>query len=76
VKTVIPWYRCKGAGEGGTNRMVAYKRNPDKLTLEIPMEFTQQPPQLRNLAVDIPCEGEIGGVICPFPLSVTYGDGI
>lgn len=78
IKTVIPVWRCKGAGAGSpaTDRMVAYKRSPDKLTLEIPMEFTQQPPQLRNLAVEIPCEGEIGGVICPFPLSVTYGDGI
>jgi hypothetical protein len=76
IKSVVPVWRCKGAGSGGTDRMVAYKRNPDKLTLEIPMEFTQQPPQLRNLAVEIPCEGEIGGVICPFPMSVTYGDGI
>ncbi len=76
VKTVIPWYRCKGAGSGGTDRMLAYKRSPDKMTLEIPMEFTQQPPQLRNLAVDVPCEGEVGGVICPYPMSVTYGDGI
>src|SRR6266498_3526093 len=76
IKTVIPWFRCKGSGSGATDRMVAYKRSPDKLTLEIPMEFTQQPPQLRNLGVDIPCEGEIGGVICPYPMSVTYGDGI
>jgi hypothetical protein len=76
VKTVIPWYRCKGAGSGGTDRMIAYKRSPEKMTLEIPMEFTQQPPQLRNLAVDVPCEGEVGGVICPYPMSVTYGDGI
>ncbi len=76
IKTVIPWFRCKGAGAGATDRMVAYKRNPDKLTLEIPMEFTQQPPQLRNLAIDIPCEGEIAGVVCPFPMSVTFGDGI
>ncbi len=76
VKTVIPWFRCKGAGSGGTDRMVAYKRSPDKLTFEIPMEFTQQPPQLRNLAVDVPCEGEVGGVIAPYPMSVTYGDGI
>jgi hypothetical protein len=76
VKTVIPWFRCKGAGSGGVDRMVAYKRSPSKLTLEIPMEFTQQPPQLLNLSVNIPCEGEIGGVICPYPMSVTYGDGI
>lgn len=76
IKTVIPWFRCKAAGSGATDRMVAYRRSPDKLSLEIPLEFEQNPPEPRGLGIEIACEGRIAGVICPFPMSVTYGDGI
>ena len=76
VKSVIPWYRCKAAGSGSTDRMVAYRRDPSKLRLEIPMEYQLNQPQLRNYGVEVPGEGRVAGVICPFPMSVTYGDGI
>lgn len=76
IKSVIPWFRCKGAGAGATDRMVAYRRSPDKLSLEIPLEFEQNPPEARGLGVEIACEGRIAGVICPFPMSVTVGDGL
>lgn len=76
IKSVIPWFRCKAAGSGATDRMVAYRRSPEKLNLEIPLEFEQNPPEARGLGVEIACEGRIAGVICPFPMSITYGDGI
>ncbi len=76
IKSVIPWFRCKAAGSGATDRMVAYRRDPNKLNLEIPLEFEQNPPEARGLGVEIACEGRIAGVICAFPMSVTYGDGI
>lgn len=76
IKAVMPWAKLAGAGDGGTNRMVCYKRDPDKLTLEIPLEFEQRPAQERNLEMIVPCRMKTGGVICPYPLSVAYGDGI
>ena len=64
------------AGAGGAiDRMVCYKRDPDKLSLEIPQDFEQFPEQERNLEFVIPCHSRIGGVIIPYPLSMAYSDG-
>lgn len=76
IKTVIPWYRCKGAGTAGADLMVAYRRDPSRIRLEIPMEYLFHSPQEKGLGVEIPGEGEIAGVICRRQMSVTYGSGI
>jgi hypothetical protein len=76
IKNVQPWYRLTGAGSGATDRMIAYRRSPDALSLVIPMEFTQYAPQQDGLEFEIPCEARYGGVICYYPLSIVYGDGI
>lgn len=65
-----------GAGAGGTDIMIAYDKNPDKLTLEIPMPFTQYPPQEEGLEFKINCESRFGGVIVYYPLSIAIGEGI
>jgi len=64
------------AGAGSTARMIAYNRNPDKITLEIPQMFEQFPAQQSGLEFVVPCHARIGGIICPYPMSVTFGDGI
>lgn len=76
VAEIAPWWRCKGAGAGGSDRMVIYTRNPDKLTLEIPQDFEQLPVQEKSLYYEVPCHGRIGGVIWYYPLSARYVDGI
>jgi len=76
IRRIIPWFRCKGAGAGGTNRMVAYRADPSRIRLELPMEFQFHTAQERGLGVEVPGEGEIAGVICPRPMSLTFGDGI
>lgn len=76
IKQVIPWAKLAGAGAGSTNRMVCYKLDPDKLTLEIPLDFEQRAAQEKNLEMVVPCRLKTGGVICPYPLSVAYGDGV
>lgn len=64
------------AGAGSSKRMVAYRRDPDYLTLEIPQDFEQFPVQEKGLEYIVPCHERIGGVIMYYPLSVAYGDGI
>ena len=64
------------SGGGGTNIFIAYDKNPDKLTMEIPMPFTQYPPQERGLEFIVPCESRYGGVITYYPLSLAFGEGI
>lgn len=72
---VQPWYKLKGAGAGGLDRIIAYTPDPELLSAVVNQEFTQYPPQARNLELVVPCKGKCGGVICKFPLSVAYADG-
>lgn len=63
-------------GAGPTDIAVAYKRSPDKLTLEIPQPFEQFPAQERGLEFIIPAHSRCGGVIVYYPLSVNIIEGI
>lgn len=72
----IEWVvELKTAGAGSTTRIMAYTRNPNNLTLEIPQPFEQFPAQWKGMEAEIPCHAETGGVIVYYPLSVAYGDG-
>jgi hypothetical protein len=73
---LLAWERLKGAGASGSDRMIAYYRDPNYLELNIPKEWTELDPQERNLEVVIPCHSRIGGVVLYYPLSMSYGDGI
>jgi hypothetical protein len=75
--TTVDWVpELKGAGPGGVDIMIAYEKNPDKLTMEIPMPFTQYPPQERGLEFIVNCESRYGGIIIYYPLSLSIGEGI
>lgn len=76
ITTIAPWWRLKGAGAGATDRMVAYRRDPENLFYEVPMEFTAYPEQWHGLQAEVPCEARVGGTIIPYPLSVSFRDGI
>jgi hypothetical protein len=75
VKTVEPWYRCKGAGAAGVDRIVCYKKDPRKLKGIEPQPFEIRPPQERGLEYVSPCHARTAGVVCYYPMSVTYADG-
>lgn len=64
------------SGGAGTDMFIVYDKNPDKLTMEIPMPFTQYPPQERGLEFVVPCESRYGGIITYYPLSLAFGEGI
>lgn len=76
IKEVVPWNKLKGAGAGGLDRMIAYDKNPEKLTLEIPQDFEQLDVEQRGLEFLVPCHSRCGGVIIYYPLSVVYADGL
>jgi hypothetical protein len=59
-----------------TDCMVVYKRDPMKLTLEIPSPFEQLDPQARGLEYVVPCMARCGGVLIYYPLSVAVYEGI
>lgn len=66
----------KGAFTGGTDGFIVYNRNPDKLFMEVPMMATMYPAQERGLAYTVSVESKFGGVIIPYPLSVSFRRGI
>ncbi|HCU25445.1 MAG TPA: DNA-binding protein [Deltaproteobacteria bacterium] len=67
---------AKGAGPIGVDIMMAYDRNPDKLTLEIPTDFEQLPVEARGIEFIVNCIQTIGGVIIYYPLAFNIAEGI
>lgn len=75
VKTVMPIPETKGAGTAGADLCMMLRRDPDKLTLELPQPFEQFPPQTKGLEFEIPCHCRYGGVIVYYPLSMIKASG-
>jgi hypothetical protein len=55
-----------------TNRMVVYKRDPEKVQLHIPQPLELFPPQPRGLEFIVPAHARVGGVALYYPKSVIY----
>jgi len=75
LKTIDWLTELSGAGADGTDRMIAYPRDENHITLEIPQAFEQFEPQQKGMAFEIPCHSETAGVIIYYPTSVAYADG-
>ncbi len=76
VTNVGTWNKLALADAAGTGpRLVCYKRDEEVLTLEIPQEFEQLPPQAKNLAFQVPVHARCGGVIVYYPIAMAYMDG-
>lgn len=76
IKNVVSAVEMKGAGSGGEDVGLIYRKDIDAVSLEIPMAFTQYAPQARNLEFVIPCESRTAGVIVYYPLSMSKMVGI
>lgn len=76
IKEVDSWQYLAGAGAGATDRMVCYRKDPRMVRHMISMEFTQLPPQLEDMTYHVACLAKTAGVISPYPLSISFGDGI
>ena len=75
--TVIePWYRLNAASAGSGGRMVLYKKDPEILGQDIPMEFTQLAPQTQGLAVEVPTWAMTAGTRIHYPLAIDYTDDV
>ena len=58
------------------NVAFAYRRSDEVLRFEIPLNFTQHPPQPKMLGFVVPCEMKVAGVIVHLPLACTTMQGI
>ncbi len=71
LKAVAPKPSTPTAASSYSDVMVLYKKDPMKLTFEIPQPFEQFPVQERGLEYLIPTHARVGGVLIYYPLSVT-----
>jgi len=76
IQMVDQYHKLKGAGAAASDRMFCYKRDPDAVTLEIPVDFEQFPPQEEGMEFVVYCHERIGGVIMYYPLSASFADGL
>lgn len=74
--TFAPGYGLKGAGVGGTNRMLGYVRDEGRVKMHLPMPLQFLAPQLEGLDVLVPGEYRYGQVHFYYPRSARYVDGI
>jgi len=61
--TVADWYRLETAGSGGVPRVVAYRRDSDKIGAVLPMPYMQFNPQEKGLKIQVPAIATCGGTI-------------
>lgn len=75
---IVPSRWCTGAGVGGTDRMVAYVNNENKVLIDIPQPimrvFTQ--PSAEQMAYLTPYAANIGQVKFLYTQCANYSDGI
>jgi len=73
---IVKIKELKGAGAGGTDRMIPYTKNIDKIVYHIPMPLRFAQPQAKGLGFEVPGEFKLGGFEIRFPGSLSYNDGI
>lgn len=74
--TVDSWQYCDNAGTNGVDRAVGFISQKRYVRLMISQMFRQEAPQYRDLTFRTICSAKTAGVISPYPISITYMDGI
>ncbi len=74
--TIRTLRQLAGAGAGGSNRMITYRRDPQVLKFHMPMPHQFFPPQQRMLEFIIPGMMRLGGLDVRLPRGMSYNDGI
>tara|TARA_B100002019_G_scaffold293290_1_gene319886 strand:+ start:4764 stop:5669 length:906 start_codon:yes stop_codon:yes gene_type:complete len=73
IRNVEPINQLAAANSSlAKNRMVVYKRDPQKVQLHIPQPLELFPPQQRGLEFIVPAHARVGGTAIYYPKSVKY----
>jgi len=73
----IEWFsQLDGAGDGATDRFIAWKNDPMHLVFDLPMPFTQEELMIDGLSRSVPCRAKTAGVTIFYPLSCCFSDTI
>lgn len=63
-------------GNLAADTALAYKRDPDNLSLEVPQDFEQFAPEQKALAFNVAVHQRIGGTLIYYPLSMAKSDDV
>ena len=73
----IDWLKeLDGAGTGSTGLFVAYVKDSDHVTFEVPNAFEQLEEEKEGMEYKVPCWASTAGVIVYYAASVCFGAGI
>lgn len=73
---ILSWMYAAGAGAGSTDRMVAYKRDPRMLEHILAMDASPLAATTQGLETTQPVVAKTAGLVCRYPLALSYGDSI
>lgn len=68
--------RAETAGASSTKRMMAYRKDPNRIEFILPVRFRQHNPYNEGLSVVTVCEARTAGVAVHRPGSIAYGDDV
>lgn len=75
---IVPLNECMATNnpELASDAMVVYRRDPDALQLEIPVELEWLPVQQKNLEFTVPGRNRVAGLNIYYPLSLAISTGV
>lgn len=75
VKTIQTCLELDTVADGAP-AFLCYQKSSDNAFHVVPLEFDQQPPQLKDFSTVIPCRSRCGGAVWQYPMSGALADGI
>lgn len=77
IESIRGWHHCHAAGANGTDdRIAIFPPRREVVAGIVPMEFTPQEVEKRNLEYVVDCVATCGGVVTRYPMAVGYMDAI
>jgi hypothetical protein len=70
IRTVVRVRELAGAGTGGVDVAIAFRRDIDKMRLVVALDVEQFPPERRGMAISVTYHMRVGGLIINRPKSI------
>lgn len=74
IDFVDQWVQLTGAGAGGLDRAMAYRKDPAVVEVEITQEYEELAPEVRGMRYITECHMRTAGSVVRYPLAMLYAD--
>ncbi len=76
IRTVVRVRELAGAGTGGADVVVAFRRDISKLRMNVALDLEQFPPERRGMAIKVEYHMRVGGLTIHRPRSIRILEGV